>query len=62
MSTEIQTQLFQKIQQIEAQVNQRETHLIALLEQQAKQQQQLSEQVESLTSQLKNLQQLLLNE
>ena len=62
MSTEIQTQLFQKIQQIEAQVNQRETHLIALLEQQAKQQQQLSEQVESLTSQLNNLQQLLLNE
>ena len=62
MPTEVQTQLFQKIQQIEAQFSQRETHLIALLEQQAKQQQQLSEQVESLTMQLKNLQQLLLNE
>lgn len=62
MATEIQTQLFQKIQQIEAQFSQREMRLIALLQQQSDQQQKLAEQVESLTRQINNLQQLLLSE
>lgn len=62
MPTEIQTQLFQKIQQIEAQFSQREMRLIALLQQQSDQQQKLTEQVESLTRQINNLQLLLLSE
>lgn len=62
MSTEIQTQLFKKIQEIETQFNQREARLIALLEQQSVQQQKLAEQHENLAMQLNTLQQLLLSE
>lgn len=62
MNTEIQNRLFQEIQRIEARVRQREMRLITLLQQQSEQQQLLSEQVESLASQLNNLQRLLLDE